>query len=379
MEPLVPLYKVYWTSASREVISVLRCFRYPWCTQNTLSQGPWRLLSTSWSPLECLADTSINQITLGESPVNNLPSHPASQSFLHTDQLCYPGSPLCLAEKNLIQFFPSLGIKHQARAVSQIQQQCGSSGSTAVLSLPANPWLRQQWRWGSSSAGMGWEEWFKTHSLFWGTHYLVLWPWKTPKCVNYKITTLHVGIHDYKDTPTRFPCPKVRAGAFWQPYIKSIHWKKYHINPTLLQTGPAPAEPPTALHYLPGTEILPRYISLCTTQKWLNHFKSHSGVRMPQSTASGLLCLSNVPLLGPKHTLCQTTSSTSAALAAWPGHTLQPIPWACFMEDKPRNSVCVFDITFQRGDVPKTLTQHKFGRCWTSSHPSPQEWAGRES
>lgn len=132
-----------------------------------VSQGPWGLLSTSWSPLQCIADISIKQITLGESPVNNLPSHPASQSCLLTDQFCYPGSPLCMAEKNLIQFLSSLGIKHQAWAVSQIQKQCGRGGSTAVLSLPANPWLREQWRWGSSSAGMGWEEWFKTHSLFW--------------------------------------------------------------------------------------------------------------------------------------------------------------------------------------------------------------------
>lgn len=39
-EPLLPLYKeVYWTSESREVISVLRCFRYPWCTQNGLSRA----------------------------------------------------------------------------------------------------------------------------------------------------------------------------------------------------------------------------------------------------------------------------------------------------------------------------------------------------
>lgn len=160
-----------------------------------VSQGPWRLLSTSWSPLQCFADISTKQTTLGESPVNNSPSHPASQSFLHTDQLCYPGSPLCVAEKNLIQFLSSLGIKHQAQAVSQIQQQCGSGGSTAVQSLPANPWLREQGRRGSSSAGM---EWFKTHSLFWGTHYLVLWPWKTQKCVNCKIMTLHIGIHDYR-------------------------------------------------------------------------------------------------------------------------------------------------------------------------------------
>lgn len=139
-----------------------------------VSQGPWRLLSTSWSPLECLSEISITQVTLGESPVNNLPSRPASQSFPHKDQLCYPGSLLCMAEENLIPFLSSLGIKHQARAVSQIQQQCGRSGSIAVLSLPANPWLREQWRWGSSRTGMGWEEWFKTHKLFWGTHYLIL-------------------------------------------------------------------------------------------------------------------------------------------------------------------------------------------------------------
>lgn len=132
-----------------------------------------RAMEAAQHLLESLADISRKQITVGESPVNNLPSHQLPKLPAHRSALL-PGSPLCLAEKNLIQFPSSLGIKHQAWAVSQIQQQCGSSGSTVVLSLPANPWLRQQWRWGNSSAGMGWEKWFKTHSIFWGTHYLVL-------------------------------------------------------------------------------------------------------------------------------------------------------------------------------------------------------------
>lgn len=52
-----------------------------------------------------------------ESPVNNLPSYPAPQSSLCIDQLCYPGSLLCIVVKKLIQFSPSLGMKYPERAV----------------------------------------------------------------------------------------------------------------------------------------------------------------------------------------------------------------------------------------------------------------------
>lgn len=114
---------------------------------------------------------SVKQITLGESPVSNLPSYPTSQSFPCADQLRYPGSLLCVAAKNLIQFSSSLGIKHQERAVrlsdtvamwKKWRQSCAIF-STKPMSE------EKQCGWVSSDAVMGWEVRFKIHSLFWGT------------------------------------------------------------------------------------------------------------------------------------------------------------------------------------------------------------------
>lgn len=119
---------------------------------------------------------SIKQITLGESPVNNLSSHPASQSFPCTDQLRYPGSPLCVAVKRLIQFSSSLGIKHQERAVSlsnTVPMRKKWRQSCVVISSKPLP-EQEQCRQVSPNSVTGWEERFKIHSLFWGTHYFIL-------------------------------------------------------------------------------------------------------------------------------------------------------------------------------------------------------------
>lgn len=119
--------------------------------------------------------------------------------------------------------------------------------------------------------------------------------------------------------------------------------------------------------------VLPRYISLCTTQKWLNHFKSHNRVRMPQSIASALLCPSKVPSWD------QNTPSAKPApvpLQLWQcgqGTHCSQFPGHVLWRTSPGTvCVCAFDITFQRGDVSKIFLQQRFGRCWTSSRPSSQ-------
>lgn len=66
------------------------------------------------------------------------------------------------------------------------------------------------------------------------------------------------------------------------------------ISPMLVQTSTAPKSCPMLRTTSLALWVLPRCVSLGTIQKWLDHFKSQSGVRMPQNTASASLHPSDI-------------------------------------------------------------------------------------